>query len=647
MPLNTDVHERSSPPGRWIRWGFAFVSVVDAVVVAALALSSQVGPGPKMLATQLAYSTGHILFCGLVLGVFADVGDRLLPRRALVRGIAAWLTSIAVGFAIFSEDYANFEPTIRVLLVVASGLPYGVLVAMSPLVRRSRAAAGSLMVASLGLTVVNSFVLVGGYAGIHLAMTLAAGLLASVSLASWLDHRIATEGLAVKVGWGVTAAMVVASVAISPSNAVQLKLVRQPSASVVTFLARLRHVESSTASSAAQVVPTEQEQWFVDRSDRAPIAPTRPALHDKPIVLFITVDALRADLFTNPSEAATTNLRAMGAEGTLFTHARSPASATSPSIGALFTGKYYSSLYWTRHKVGRKRKYFLPKDPTPRWPALLEDQGVRRKMVRRRGGFGPESGLVGGMNEYTTPYKWADEIVDAIIRFLDSRGDEPLLIYAHMMDPHAPYTSRGKFDEPRDGYLAEVAFVDEHIGRLWSYVREHGLDERTFFVVSSDHGEAFGEHGTKYHAANIYEELVRIPLIVVGPNVVPRVLNEPVSLIDLGPTILDLFGAPTPGYFMGQSLVPLLSGGNTPLSRPIILDTGRRKQAIIGRDGLKTIRNLRDHTTELYDLNADPQELQNLIERRPAVAKKRLGALAAFFEAHEIRRKGYKVPYRK
>jgi arylsulfatase A-like enzyme len=82
------------------------------------------------------------------------------------------------------------------------------------------------------------------------------------------------------------------------------------------------------------------------------------------------------------------------------------------------------------------------------------------------------------------------------------------------------------------------------------------------------------------------------------------------------------------------------------LTRPIVIDTGRRKQALIGRDGLKIIRNLNEKTVELYDLRADPKELVNLVDDQPALAAERLGLLAAFFEAHELRRPGYVVPSR-
>src|SRR5690606_29555281 len=125
----------------------------------------------------------------------------------------------------------------------------------------------------------------------------------------------------------------------------------------------------------------------------------------------------------------------------------------------------------------------------------------------------------------------------------------------------------------------------------------------------------------------VYEEQVRVPMIVVGPGVAPRTIDEPVSLIDVGPTVLDLFGEATPGHVMGQSLVPLLAGRDVELSRPIVVDAGRRKQALIGRDGWKVIRNIRQRTTEAYDLGADPGELTNLVDTRPDEARARLDAL--------------------
>jgi hypothetical protein len=97
---------------------------------------------------------------------------------------------------------------------------------------------------------------------------------------------------------------------------------------------------------------------------------------------------------------------------------------------------------------------------------------------------------------------------------------------------------------------------------------------------------------------------------------------------------------------MGESLAPLLAGKRVELTRPIVLDAGRRKQGLVGRDGLKVIRNLRQKTHELYDLAADPGEANNLVEARPAEAQQRLAQLAAFFDAHELRERGYKIPYR-
>jgi arylsulfatase A-like enzyme len=233
-----------------------------------------------------------------------------------------------------------------------------------------------------------------------------------------------------------------------------------------------------------------------------------------------------------------------------------------------------------------------------------------------------------------------------LIEWLRGLGDQPAFGWIQLMDPHAPYKRGKPGSPPWNRYLAEVEHVDELIGNLALAIADKELRSRTYLIVSADHGEAFGEHNTKAHAHTVYEELVRVPFIVIGPGIEPRVIAEPVSLIDVGPTVLDLFGLHTPGHMMGQSLVPLLRGRNVQLSRPIVIDAGRRKQAIVGRDGLKAIRNLRQKTTELYDLNVDPNEAENLVETRPEEATRRLGELAGFFGVHELKKPGYTVPAR-
>lgn len=627
-----------APPGGFVRAGFFFVALVDSALAVALAHGDDLGA--TTLLWLVAYAAGHLLFVGFLVALLADVGARLLPEGALARGLAAGLVGVAASWLILEEDYAVFEAYVRIPLTIATAAPFAALAALArPLAARRvlSVAAGTL---GVGLTAGNGLILTGGYAGVHLALAVAAGTLAAFGLRG-AAPRLGAPTPAATAAWALAALLAAASVALPPRNAVAVALSRHPTASVAAFLARR---QPPIAVDEAPI-PAEQAEWFSDRSAVPAIPPSEPRLPEPPVVIFLTIDALRADLLLDDGQTATQHLRELAANGAFFVDAHSPASATSPSLGAIFAGKYYSSLFWTEARVrAGKVKYFLREEDTPRWPELLD--GVQRVLVRRKGGVDSGEGLVRGFDETTAVISWADEIVDQIDVVLGKAEDRPLLVYSHLLDPHFPYTSRGELDDPFHGYLAEVAFVDAQLARLRSIVAKRGLEHRTFFVVTADHGEAFGEHRTKYHAKTVYEELVHVPLIVAGPGVVKRRIDEPVSTMDVGPTILDLFGVATPGTFMGQSLVPLLRGRDVRLTRPIVIDTGRRKQALIDRDGIKIIRNLNENTVELYDLRADPKELVNLVDQRPALAAERLGVLAAFFDVHELKRPGYVVPSR-
>ena len=120
----------------------------------------------------------------------------------------------------------------------------------------------------------------------------------------------------------------------------------------------------------------------------------------------------------------------------------------------------------------------------------------------------------------------------------------------------------------------------------------------------------------------------------------------PVGLIDLGPTLLEVFGLPIPAEFQGESLWPLLRGEPAHLTRPRVVDSGRRMQAMYFDDGLKIQRDLRLKRVELYDLRRDPGENKNLDNRRLAAHRRRLSHLGAFFDAHTLTLPGYETPYR-
>ena len=176
----------------------------------------------------------------------------------------------------------------------------------------------------------------------------------------------------------------------------------------------------------------------------------------------------------------------------------------------------------------------------------------------------------------------------------------------------------------RERYALEVEYVDRQIGRLLAVMEERGLLEDTLVIFLSDHGEGLGDHKHLGHISQLYDTLLRVPLIMVDPGRLPQglVIEEPVSLIDVLPTVGELLDLPMPPKMSGRSLVPLLNGGVLP-EAPIVAVTYRpeaysEKRALIA-GGFKYIHSWHDDDEweELYDLESDPDELVDLAADQP------------------------------
>src|SRR5262249_29552298 len=151
-------------------------------------------------------------------------------------------------------------------------------------------------------------------------------------------------------------------------------------------------------------------------------------------------------------------------------------------------------------------------------------------------------------------------------------------------------------------YDSEVAFVDRQLGRLVAALER--LDRPVVLVLTADHGEEFKEHGGWYHGSSVYEEQVRVPLIVVAPGLGPRVVRQPVELVDVAPTVMGLLGQAAPPSLRGDDLGAALLGGGE--ARPIFAEVDTRR--MVADERWKLIHDVRRDTWELYDLDADPGE---------------------------------------
>lgn len=346
-------------------------------------------------------------------------------------------------------------------------------------------------------------------------------------------------------------------------------------------------------------------------------------------VLLITLDTTRADRLGcyGYSLAKTPVLDRLAQQGVLFERAYAPVPLTLPSHASMLTG-----LYPPEHGLHNNGQAALP----PGLPTLateLQAAGYETGAFVAAFVLNHKFGLQQGFKTYNDDlsqaeaglhghhqYRDANLVINAALTWLQPRSRKPFLCWVHLFDPHFPYlTHEDRFGEEfKDRpYDAELAYVDKQIDRLITNLRESGALQNTLIVIVGDHGESLGEHGELSHSMTLYDATLRVPLLVVSPNERGRGhrVAEPVSLVDLTPTVLDRLGLRPLPHVSGRSLRPALRG--EPLTViPCYAETDEPYQTGHWSPQRALITSqwkyIRSPQAELYDLMADPRELNNL-----------------------------------
>jgi choline-sulfatase len=359
----------------------------------------------------------------------------------------------------------------------------------------------------------------------------------------------------------------------------------------------------------------------------------RSALPKDLNLVLITIDTMRADCLENP-RGVTPELDRLAKTSVVFDRAYAPASYTGKSVGPMLIGKHSS-------ETGRDYSHFNAFRKDVFVQQRLQSRGIRTISVQGywyfyqstygfdRGFDVIDSSASGGAgyvesDRSSNGEKQGDAVLAQLAKVENTQGR--FFLWTHFTDPHAEYVPHPGFDfgaDEKGRYLGEIAYVDHQVGRILDLVAKSPWGGKTVVIVTSDHGEAFGEHGMIRHGFELWEPLVRVPLIVRLPTVVAHRVASRRSLVDLVPTILDVMGALPPAdevraSLSGESLLPEIAGApgsDTP--RPVFIDMAEgpfnaEREAFI--DGDEKLIASDGRPRGLFDLKQDPDEKKDLLD---------------------------------
>ena len=353
-------------------------------------------------------------------------------------------------------------------------------------------------------------------------------------------------------------------------------------------------------------------------------------------VILISIDTLRADHLSSYGFAhpTTPHIDAVAREGVLFRNVYSPVPVTLPAHSSMLTGTFPPS-----HGVRDNLHKRLP-DSALTLAELLKTKGFTTAAVISSFVLDHRFNLSQGFDSYDDRFqavhkigdlseRKGDETTRLATQWLAAHGREPFFLFVHYYDPHDPYEPPEPFASrwADDPYSGEVAFADHCVGEVIEKLKDLGLYDSTLIVITGDHGEMLGEHGELNHGFFIYESALKVPLIfrVPGRKALARQVDQPVSLIDIMPTIAGLVGAPAQKQAQGLDLSPWLAGdraglgGRSLYAETVAPTTYYGASSLLGVivDRWKFIETSRP---ELYDLRNDPGESNNLLQQETARA---------------------------
>lgn len=417
---------------------------------------------------------------------------------------------------------------------------------------------------------------------------------------------------------------------------------------------------------------------FALLTQRADDAPTQASPSPQPLrgsgVILVVVDTLRADALgaygasLHRDAAASPHFDRLAREGRLYVDTTAQASWTKPAVASLLTSRHASG------HATMSKSAMLPA-ALPTLASELAAHAVHTGAVVTNYNLEPGFGFERGFEhyEYLAPARYlggppranrlalynayrllrerwltlgreeryfsrSGRAVNAAgLAWLDRVGNESFFLYLHYMEPHDPYfaddatlTSYARVTTPNPrlevaaamhlAYRDDVRRFDVMLGELDAALAARGLTERATLIVTSDHGEEFGEHGAFWHGTSLYEHQLDVPLVIRGPGAAQGRDTSIARQIDIAPTVLGRFGHTAPASWEGRDLL-----GASPAPSRVLAEQdhdghqlraireGNRKLILANPDNPRGLA-----PTELYDLAQDPGERQNAAATSPA-----------------------------
>jgi arylsulfatase A-like enzyme len=592
--------------------GGALAGLADGVVAIAAGGAGAKGPLVPLLGAGLGALFGAALAAGFA--ALAGVLERAAPRTGrgaiFAAGLLAGPVLIYDAIALFAGPQARTLPFRHGLSVLVALLGIAGVALAAAIYRRllqTRAPVRGALVAVLATIaalafVANRVVLPRLYPWFHatlaLVVVVAVVLAARAVLAGPLRARLSTALVAL-------AAVVFGAGYVLVGRSQGLRFVVYQRTQLIGL-----GLQVLPPAPGSRVRP--ERRVAHDRSP-LPEGPHRPNAD----VVVITIDALRPDhvgAYGYPRKT-TPSIDALAAGGVRFSRAYTSAPNTSFASTSWLTGKYYPTLGRLQvpdgmdtlplllRRYGWKTAAFYP-------PAVFYIAGDQLKAYRDSN-YHFEYVKVGDFSD-------AEARVDQILGFLATEKPPRAFLWVHFFEPHEPYERWPGHDfgtTDRDRYDSEIAYVDRAVGRLVTELRRQRPN--AIVILTADHGEEFDEHGGRYHGTTLFEEQVRVPLVIAVPGLPAQVVEGPVELVDLAPTILGLLDIPIPLRMRGTDLGPWLGQPPAPNDRlpPAFAEVHDLRMVATAAD--KLICDAKRDFCSYYDLRTDPGERTNQAEARP------------------------------